>query len=141
VSETALWNKLNKGMGKRWFAQRHEDKFSAGIPDVSYVYGGQTGWIELKYMEKEPVCDTPNWDIRNFRPAQRVWMDQQLKYGNRRVFIICQFGSRLVLIWRWSVIRKYLQIAPFGAIKAQSELTLNSPKAEDWDLLRRLLCR
>jgi hypothetical protein len=31
---------------------RHEDKFSGGIPDCSFTWGGRTVWVEVKYRRK-----------------------------------------------------------------------------------------
>jgi len=31
---------------------RHEDKFTAGVPDLSVTWAGVTSWIEVKYERK-----------------------------------------------------------------------------------------
>jgi hypothetical protein len=36
-------------------AIRHEDKFSAGIPDLSYSLNGRTTWWEVKYADPRLV--------------------------------------------------------------------------------------
>ena len=46
-------------MGTRWDVQSHEDRYSSGIPDLSYGARGVNGWIELKHIKcwkgKTPV--------------------------------------------------------------------------------------
>ena len=54
--------------------QRHEDKYSVGIPDVSVVYGGRSGWIELKAAR---TSHTP----LKLRDAQHNWMASRTNAG------------------------------------------------------------
>lgn len=41
-------------MGSSWDAQSHEDRYSSGIPDMSYGIDGVNGWIELKQLPAYP---------------------------------------------------------------------------------------
>lgn len=50
--EQLVWDSLRlKSLGKILF-QRHEDRYSAGIPDLSGVRRGVQFWCELKHAEK-----------------------------------------------------------------------------------------
>lgn len=61
-------------MGRRWLAQRHEDKYSVGIPDVSFIFDRVSGWLELKAAStlKEPL---------KLRKSQMVWMSSRERAG------------------------------------------------------------
>lgn len=64
--EKALWNYVSAGMNNRWDCQRHEDRYSKGIPDVSYGINGVNGWIELKISKQGKVNisqEQINWAI------------------------------------------------------------------------------
>jgi hypothetical protein len=82
-------------MGSRWDAQRHEDKYTTGIPDLSYstTVGG---WIELKFTATEPA---PNKSLRfkHFTPEQRNWL---VKHGNRTglCFLFMRVGPKFILL-------------------------------------------
>jgi len=72
--EQAAWAQLRLAMDDYWVAQRHEDRFSVGIPDVSFVLpGGQGGWIELKAAD-------PNGKVA-IRRSQIVWMHRRVEFG------------------------------------------------------------
>jgi hypothetical protein len=106
VSEHHLWDRLRDGMATRWHAQRHEDKHSKGIPDVSYGIGRRgDGWIELKYLKQYPRDDhEAAWDLKldHFTVEQRNWLSQRAKHGTGRVFVMCQFGNTMTGIWQWN---------------------------------------
>jgi len=80
-SEKDLWRFIKESMGAHWDAQRHEDKDSLGIPDVSYGLQDRQGWIELKYVEKFPKRDTTPIKIPHFTPLQRNWLNKRYRYG------------------------------------------------------------
>lgn len=67
-------------MGNRWDVQSHEDRYSPGIPDLSYGAGGIGGWIELKYIpegHRKPGKYTPeqvNWLVRRNKYAGNCWV-------------------------------------------------------------------
>ena len=65
--EQIAWDVLARQMRGRWRAQRHEDKYSPDIPDVSFVAGRYSGWIELKAAQ--------GWDESlEMRPGQLNWL-------------------------------------------------------------------
>jgi hypothetical protein len=61
-------------MGKLWLAQRHEDRYSVGVPDVSFIMNGMSGWIELK----EAATFQERLKIRR---SQLVWMAEREAAG------------------------------------------------------------
>ena len=83
-------------MGNLWEAQRHEDKYSTGIPDVSYATDHH-GWIELKYVvvkDEDRVVKVPH-----FTAAQKAWAK---RFGSRggRVWVLIQV-NRHYLLFSW----------------------------------------
>ena len=102
-SEANLWKWLRDGMGSRWHAQRHEDKYSSGIPDVSYAIDGADGWLELKYL--------PAWPKRQETPVkiglseiQRHWLTCRGRAGAGRCFVLAKIGRGDVLLFRWDAL-------------------------------------
>jgi hypothetical protein len=72
--EQAAWAQLRLAMDDHWVAQRHEDRFSVGIPDVSFVLpGGHSGWIELKAANLAGKVV--------IRQSQILWMHRRAKIG------------------------------------------------------------
>lgn len=130
MSEANLWERTRDGMIGRWHAQRHEDKHSKGIPDVSYGIARRgDGWIELKYLDRYPTKPGP-WDFKldHFTPEQRNWLSSRAKHGTGRVFIMAQFGDRLTAIWQWAKLEPLLGRASFADIeKAASALWWHGP--------------
>lgn len=104
MSEAALWDRTRDGMSPWWHAQRHEDKHSLGIPDVSYGFGGSDGWLELKYRPALPKSLRAPWDWspKDFTPEQRNWLGQRSAKGNGQVFLLAYFeAERITALWRW----------------------------------------
>lgn len=100
MSEANLWDYLSCGMGNRWEAQRHEDKLTSGIPDVSYSMNGVHGWIELKYLSKPPNGNSAIMVIKHYTPDQRNWIERHGKAGGR-VFILLRVDTTYMLFdWK-----------------------------------------
>lgn len=84
--EQLVWSALQRRMVGEWIAQRHEDRYSPGIPDVSFVRNGVSGWIELKHADKnEPL---------KIRPGQLNWMKSRVDAG-----CMCILMTRRDSIW------------------------------------------
>ncbi len=81
--ENALKKYLVKIMGTRWHVQSHEDRYSEGIPDLSFGVVGANGWIELKQVEKWPVRANTVVKPKKFTPAQANWL---LRRGKKAGF-------------------------------------------------------
>lgn len=122
MSEAQLWDKVRNAMGGRWHAQRHEDKHSKGIADVSYGVAGADGWIELKVVERFETNPDGMWDfsLHKFPPEQRNWLRQRAKFGSGRVFLMSSFGDKLILMWRWSDLQPLLAIRRFAEIRKKA---------------------
>lgn len=76
TKESNLWKHLKSVMEGRWHAQRHEDKFQPGIPDVDYGYRGVNGWIELKVAQE--------WWPKRGGPLPSLWSTDQVRWLKRR---------------------------------------------------------
>ena len=90
MSEQALWQNLKTKMRGKWHVQRHEDRLSPGIPDLSFVCQGVAGWMELKYMEAWPKRADTLTDI-GLSVVQKAWMDAYVKHGGL-AFVLLQVG-------------------------------------------------
>lgn len=119
MSEADLWEETRNGMLTKWHAQRHEDKYSTGIPDVSYGIGKRAeGWIELKYLKRLPEMTEKPWDFKydHYTSDQRNWMRLRQRHGPGRVFLMCRFGDTLTAIWNIARIQDLLGKAPLETI-------------------------
>ncbi len=79
--------------------QKHEDKYTEGIPDLSYAGYDVDGWIEVKYQERLPV--RPGTPLRLDHPlttAQRRWLRRRGREGGGRCFVLLGLGSGEVLL-------------------------------------------
>ena len=74
-------------MGTRWDVQSHEDKYSSGIPDLSFGIGGHNGWIELKQVDKYGKGDNPIIKPKKYTPIQVNWINKRLKYAKNSCFV------------------------------------------------------
>lgn len=80
--ENTLKKYIMRTMGTRWDAQSHEDRYSTGVPDLSFSLrdGKGNGWIELKQVEKwgkEGSLVKP----RKFTSEQINWLTKRHRYG------------------------------------------------------------
>lgn len=99
MRERALWLQLSAGMGSLWHAQRHEDRYSVGVPDVSFAMAELAGWIELKSLNR-PQRHT--FDLPQLSTKQRVWMTRRTECaGVGHCFVLVRWvnahGSEYVL--------------------------------------------
>ena len=99
MSEAGLWDYLRNGMGAAWESQRHEDRLSMGIPDVSYSISCH-GWIELKDREDVPKRASTPVTLPHYTADQRNWLERHGKRGGR-CFILLQVANEYMLFdWR-----------------------------------------
>ncbi len=92
--ERAFWKWLDSATTGLWHCQRHEDKYSVGIPDISYGAGGVNGWIELKAYDKWPVKT-----LSHFTSKQANWLTNRGERGGH-CFIIIRIKST-ILMFDW----------------------------------------
>lgn len=90
AKENILWDQVKVSMSNLWDAQRHEDKYSVGIPDVSFGINDKNGWIELKYLEKWPKYGTVK--IPHFTSQQRNWLERRDGFGGG-CWLLLQVGN------------------------------------------------
>jgi len=99
MKESSFWKTIRKNLlvvtGNGIKLTRHEDR-SAGIPDVSYLYKGVAGWIEIKYTPSFPVRATTIVRLYHFKPEQRLFIDTTLKNGGN-AFILWRIGKEIFL--------------------------------------------
>lgn len=72
--EQLMWVRLKDIIGKLWNAQRHEDKYAKGVPDVSFGANGVQGWVELKTIPGWPKRAASVVTIEHYTQEQRLWL-------------------------------------------------------------------
>jgi len=92
--EKDLWDKIRVAMGLSWSAQRHEDRYSLGIPDVSFAitFKGKkiNGWIELKVIGK--MHDSNVIKVSKFTKEQKAWLTDTSEHGGN-CFLFLKAGD------------------------------------------------
>jgi hypothetical protein len=81
--------------------QRHEDMYSAGIPDLSYALRGIDGWLELKHVKAWParasslvrLDKNPTKFLR-----QLLWLRRRALYGGSRCYVFAQVQASYLLL-------------------------------------------
>lgn len=94
--EKKLWERIRRGMGKRWDACRHEDGLARGVPDVSWGMDGVNGWLELKSVPKWPGQKAAALEVPHFTPDQRVWLSCRGRAGGN-CHLLLEVGDDLLL--------------------------------------------
>lgn len=110
LPEQRVWDTLKRRMPEDFLPQRHEDKYSSGIPDLSFVWRGVSGWIELK--SASPAI--------HIRPAQAAWMLKRTRAG-----VPCILLARHQLLWAGVRVDTSTDFAQFTSFKSLGESTLN----------------
>lgn len=74
MSEANAWAGLRKHLvlNSEDFVLRVENSAYPGTPDVWWVMGGQSGWIELKWLPSWPKRPSTVVRVDHFTPQQRV---------------------------------------------------------------------
>jgi hypothetical protein len=90
--EAALWHYLSNGMRGQWNAQRHEDRLTAGIPDVSFALNGVDGWLELKALVRAGA--SVNLGLSN---EQAIWLYRRGKIGSGHCFVLARIEKEHLL--------------------------------------------
>ncbi len=94
-----MWVYLASKMRGLWDAQRHEDKYSVGIPDLSFAVrlDGRAvdGWIELKTILAYPTWDRTRIKIRHLKAEQVNWMERRARSGSGSVFLLLAVGRSM----------------------------------------------
>lgn len=96
--ENAFKKYLVKIMGTRWDVQSHEDKYSTGIPDISFGAGGINGWIELKQI---PAWSPSGAAVKpgEYTPEQVNWLNRRGKKGGH-CFVFVKVGKDEYFLFR-----------------------------------------
>lgn len=94
--EAVFWDWLDAAMGGMWVVQRHEDKYSVGIPDLSFGANGINGWIELKAYRGWPT----NSEFKKlFTAKQANWLEGRGRAGGH-CFLVMRVSS-YILVYSW----------------------------------------
>lgn len=109
-AEQLMWDYLSGVMRGRWDAQRHEDKYSDSIPDVSFARGGVDGWLELKIIPAWPKKANTPINLSHLRPGQVNWLEDRGRAGNGACYLLLAVGPTPSkaewLLVHWSVVRE-----------------------------------
>jgi len=91
-------------MGTRWDVQSHEDRYSEGIPDLSFGFDSINGWIELKQIKNMPKNETIIIKPAKYTPEQINWIRRRGKKGGW-CFVFVKVGKSLYFLFSWDAAR------------------------------------
>ena len=100
MAERSLWLYLRNGMKRSWDATRHEDRLSAGVPDVSYGINKINGWIELKALNAWPKNPLTIVQVHGFTEQQRAWLQNRGHKGGWCWLLIRVERTYLIFSWQ-----------------------------------------
>jgi len=78
-------------------ATRHEDKFNSGIADVSFICGGNHGWVELKQLDKWPVRPSTIVRCKHYTTQQRHFLKAKGEHGGN-TWLFVKIGRDYLLM-------------------------------------------
>jgi len=97
MSESAMWRNMRERMHPHWQeATRHEDKFNAGIADLSFVCGNMHGWIELKQMDAWPKRPGTIVSCKHYTAVQRAFLKAKGRHGGN-AWLFVKIGREYML--------------------------------------------
>lgn len=106
--ENIFWKYLDGKMKGWWHVQRHEDKYSVGIADISYAANFVDGWIELKYLPKWPKTYDLLVPIKHFTAQQKNWLVARGERGSGNVYVMLKVDgqTKSYMLFHYSVARR-----------------------------------
>jgi hypothetical protein len=91
-SERQMWATLRQKMGRRWFAERIENRLGKGTPDVAFSICGAHGWLELKHLHAWPP-EGHVVKIPHYTPEQKLW----LRACGKGCWLLLKVGKEWIL--------------------------------------------
>ena len=93
MSEASFWALIRNHLHLKMY--RVENKVAIGMPDIHYVFGKGSGWIELKYMDELPAKGKLKIGLRK---SQAIWHRIYNNFGGKSWILIriCRIGIILV---------------------------------------------
>lgn len=95
--ESKLFKKLKRAT-PHFHWQRHEDKFTSGIPDCSFAGPKGEGWVELKTYDCWPRNPEDPLKFTDLKATQVNWAKKRIKAGGNVWFLI-EVGEDWFLIY------------------------------------------
>ena len=86
MSEKNFWSYMRGALPIKMY--RVENKVSKGMPDIHFVKSGNSGWIELKYLNHWPEKRVSTGLALN----QVIWLKE---YKNYKRYLFRKYISRL----------------------------------------------
>jgi hypothetical protein len=79
---------------------RHEDKFTNFIPDISFAGNRTDGWIEVKWCEKDP---TSLGALDHWTKGQQSWLYDRGRAGSGHCYLLVG-TPRHHILWRYDTL-------------------------------------
>ena len=133
MSEKSFWALIRKKLPLKMY--RVENKVMKGMPDIHYIKDGQSGWIELKYIDKWPKKRI----AIGFKLNQSLWAKEYTAKGGRswiliraeRTHIILIKGEKADVLYKRPHVKDLISMARWSKNKNMTD--------KDWDELASIL--
>jgi len=101
MSEKNLRQYINKGLADLGgHICSHEDLVTVGVPDMSYVLSGCSGWIEYKWLKDWPARSRTVVKMSRYTAQQKAFLRERGEAGGR-CFLLLQVGNEWLLFGHW----------------------------------------
>lgn len=98
MTEADLFKRLKRATPEfDW--ERHEDKFTPGIPDCSFGARGVGGWVELKTYDCWPRDPSSPLKFVDLKPQQVNWTIKRGRKMNRVWFLVAVSEDWFLISW------------------------------------------
>jgi len=109
MKEKELWKKLKYGL-RLDMMERVENKVGVGWPDIYFLHGKKSGWIELKSEKDFPARI-------DFEPAQPNWHHDYAAIGGRSYIFLHVVNEKTIYVWEGKHARELYQAGGTSKIR------------------------
>lgn len=106
MTEKSMWEVIRRNMKGSWTVDRHEDRVTLGVPDLSYAMNDGTrkvqGWIELKCIDKFNNDMNSVTPIKHFTGVQRRWLKTRQEVGGS-TWLFLKVGRNTWMLFKGDV--------------------------------------
>jgi hypothetical protein len=133
MSEKNFWTLIRNNLPLKMY--RVENRVAQGMPDVHYIGNGNSGWIELKYINK--------WPKRRFvsglRLNQAMWANTYISHGGNSWILIRVDRDFTVLVSGIHARKLFDRPSKKHLMEMSSWSKRGNLSTEDWESLAKTI--
>ena len=133
MSEKNFWTLLRNNLPLTMY--RVENRVAQGMPDVHYIRESNSGWIELKYMDKWPKKRF----VSGLRLNQAMWANKYILNGGRSWILIRVGRDFTVLVSGHHAKELFDRPSRKHLMEISSWSQKGNLSTEDWESLAKII--